>query len=221
MPEVFTRAFANRLDTLCQISVKEAETNDTVLRGRALIAPGNHHAAPQTKRRAILRRHQRWAAGFPPPPLGRRAVSFRRALRGKERRRRDHDRHGRRRRPRHARNERGRRGHHRSGRSHLRGLRHAQRGHQARRRGCDSAAQVSPGPSWRVLADRAQSGHPASDPTGVLTTVSIAGAWIRVLWIRHAFTARRTPARCCGPAREPPPRSETVPAAPAASPFPR
>ena len=44
MPEVFTRAFANRLDSLCQITVKEAETNDTVLRGRALIAPGNHHA---------------------------------------------------------------------------------------------------------------------------------------------------------------------------------
>jgi two-component system, chemotaxis family, protein-glutamate methylesterase/glutaminase len=43
MPEVFTRAFANRLDGICQISVKEAETNDTVLRGRALIAPGNHH----------------------------------------------------------------------------------------------------------------------------------------------------------------------------------
>jgi len=43
MPEVFTRAFANRLDSLCQISVKEAESNDTVLRGRALIAPGNRH----------------------------------------------------------------------------------------------------------------------------------------------------------------------------------
>ena len=43
MPEVFTRAFANRLDGLCSITVKEAETNDTVLRGRALIAPGNHH----------------------------------------------------------------------------------------------------------------------------------------------------------------------------------
>jgi two-component system, chemotaxis family, protein-glutamate methylesterase/glutaminase len=43
MPEVFTRAFANRLDGLCQISVKEAESNDSVLRGRALIAPGNHH----------------------------------------------------------------------------------------------------------------------------------------------------------------------------------
>jgi two-component system chemotaxis response regulator CheB len=43
MPELFTRAFANRLNGLCKISVKEAETNDTVLRGRALIAPGNHH----------------------------------------------------------------------------------------------------------------------------------------------------------------------------------
>jgi two-component system, chemotaxis family, protein-glutamate methylesterase/glutaminase len=43
MPEMFTRAFANRLDSLCRISVKEAERNDTVLRGRALIAPGNHH----------------------------------------------------------------------------------------------------------------------------------------------------------------------------------
>jgi two-component system chemotaxis response regulator CheB len=43
MPELFTRAFAQRLDGLCNITVKEAESNDTVLRGRALIAPGNHH----------------------------------------------------------------------------------------------------------------------------------------------------------------------------------
>jgi len=43
MPELFTRAFAQRLDGLCAITVKEAETNDTVIRGRALIAPGNHH----------------------------------------------------------------------------------------------------------------------------------------------------------------------------------
>lgn len=43
MPEHFTRAFANRLNGICQITVKEAEDNDTVLRGRALIAPGNHH----------------------------------------------------------------------------------------------------------------------------------------------------------------------------------
>jgi two-component system chemotaxis response regulator CheB len=43
MPELFTRAFANRLNSGCNITVKEAESNDTVLRGRALIAPGNHH----------------------------------------------------------------------------------------------------------------------------------------------------------------------------------
>ncbi len=43
MPENFTAAFANRLDGVCQISVKEAADNDTVIRGRALIAPGNKH----------------------------------------------------------------------------------------------------------------------------------------------------------------------------------
>jgi two-component system chemotaxis response regulator CheB len=43
MPELFTRAFAGGLDGLCQITVKEAESNDTILRGRALIAPGNRH----------------------------------------------------------------------------------------------------------------------------------------------------------------------------------
>jgi two-component system chemotaxis response regulator CheB len=43
MPEHFTRAFAHRLDGLCRVSVKEAENDDTVIRGRALIAPGNKH----------------------------------------------------------------------------------------------------------------------------------------------------------------------------------
>jgi len=43
MPEHFTRAFAKRIDSLCRISVKEAENNDTVLTGQALIAPGNYH----------------------------------------------------------------------------------------------------------------------------------------------------------------------------------
>jgi two-component system chemotaxis response regulator CheB len=47
MPELFTRAFATRLDGLCAITVKEAESGDTVLRGRALIAPGNHHVLLQ------------------------------------------------------------------------------------------------------------------------------------------------------------------------------
>ncbi len=43
MPEVFTRSFAQRLNEICKISVKEAENGDTVIRGRALIAPGNKH----------------------------------------------------------------------------------------------------------------------------------------------------------------------------------
>lgn len=43
MPEKFTRSFANRLNEICKISVKEAENGDSVIRGRALIAPGNYH----------------------------------------------------------------------------------------------------------------------------------------------------------------------------------
>jgi two-component system, chemotaxis family, protein-glutamate methylesterase/glutaminase len=43
MPENFTRSFAQRLDTLCRIGVKEAANGDAVLRGQALIAPGNLH----------------------------------------------------------------------------------------------------------------------------------------------------------------------------------
>jgi two-component system, chemotaxis family, protein-glutamate methylesterase/glutaminase len=43
MPENFTAAFARRLDGICRMSIKEAEDNDTLIRGRALIAPGNRH----------------------------------------------------------------------------------------------------------------------------------------------------------------------------------
>jgi two-component system chemotaxis response regulator CheB len=43
MPEKFTAAFARRLDSICPVQVKEAEDGDTVIRGRALIAPGNRH----------------------------------------------------------------------------------------------------------------------------------------------------------------------------------
>lgn len=43
MPEHFTRSFADRLNQLCAIEVKEAANDDTVMPGRALIAPGNYH----------------------------------------------------------------------------------------------------------------------------------------------------------------------------------
>lgn len=43
MPEKFTAAFSERLNRLCQIDVKEAQDNDRVVQGRALIAPGGKH----------------------------------------------------------------------------------------------------------------------------------------------------------------------------------
>jgi two-component system, chemotaxis family, protein-glutamate methylesterase/glutaminase len=43
MPENFTAAFARRLDGLCRITVREARDGDRLLRGQALIAPGNRH----------------------------------------------------------------------------------------------------------------------------------------------------------------------------------
>ncbi len=43
MPEGFTRSFANRLDKLSRISVKEAEGGERVLPGHAYLAPGHSH----------------------------------------------------------------------------------------------------------------------------------------------------------------------------------
>ncbi|UII26817.1 chemotaxis response regulator protein-glutamate methylesterase [Fulvivirga maritima] len=43
MPELFTKSFANRLNSICKITVKEASDNDSILKGHALIAPGNKH----------------------------------------------------------------------------------------------------------------------------------------------------------------------------------
>ncbi|HEX9052952.1 MAG TPA: chemotaxis response regulator protein-glutamate methylesterase [Anaeromyxobacter sp.] len=45
MPEVFTAQFAKRLDQTCRIEVKEAEQDDRLVSGRALVAPGNRHLA--------------------------------------------------------------------------------------------------------------------------------------------------------------------------------
>jgi len=43
MPEKFTAAFADRLNSICQIEVREAKNGDRVYPGRALIAPGGRH----------------------------------------------------------------------------------------------------------------------------------------------------------------------------------
>jgi two-component system chemotaxis response regulator CheB len=49
MPEKFTAMFAERLNSICQIEVREARHGDHVRRGLALVAPGGHHL--------LLRRH--------------------------------------------------------------------------------------------------------------------------------------------------------------------
>ena len=43
MPAGFTRSFAQRLDGLCEIAVKEAEDGEPLRRGRAYVAPGGLH----------------------------------------------------------------------------------------------------------------------------------------------------------------------------------
>lgn len=43
MPEKFTAAFSERLNEVCQISVREARNGDQIVAGHAFIAPGGHH----------------------------------------------------------------------------------------------------------------------------------------------------------------------------------
>jgi two-component system chemotaxis response regulator CheB len=43
MPDGFTELFAKRLDECCPIRVKEAQSGDLLVAGRALICPGNRH----------------------------------------------------------------------------------------------------------------------------------------------------------------------------------
>ncbi|WP_029894650.1 protein-glutamate methylesterase/protein-glutamine glutaminase [Desulfohalovibrio reitneri] len=67
MPEMFTAAFSQRLNTICRITVREAVNNDTILRGQALIAPGNKHmlvkrsgarSYVEVKEGPLVRRHR-------------------------------------------------------------------------------------------------------------------------------------------------------------------
>jgi two-component system chemotaxis response regulator CheB len=62
MPEKFTAAFAKRLNTLCEVEVKEAENGDPVLRGHVLIAPGDHHTL-------LERQGARYMVSVKPGPL--------------------------------------------------------------------------------------------------------------------------------------------------------
>ena len=43
MPQLFTKSFAERLNSICAIEVREARDGDSIIPGLALIAPGNYH----------------------------------------------------------------------------------------------------------------------------------------------------------------------------------
>ena len=61
MPSVFTRAFAERLNSTCAVAVKEAEEGDAILPGRVLIAPGDYHLTVSrfhTEPKALLNRRE-------------------------------------------------------------------------------------------------------------------------------------------------------------------
>jgi two-component system chemotaxis response regulator CheB len=47
MPEGFTRSFADRLNSLCKIAVKEAIDGERIMPGHAYVAPGNYHLLVQ------------------------------------------------------------------------------------------------------------------------------------------------------------------------------
>lgn len=54
MPEGFTAAFARHLDRTTRLDVKEAEHGDALVRGRALIAPGNRHMIVRGNRVEVI-----------------------------------------------------------------------------------------------------------------------------------------------------------------------
>lgn len=54
LPASFSRAFAERLNSICAIEVKEAEENDEIRPGRALVAPGDLHMVMRSLTRVSL-----------------------------------------------------------------------------------------------------------------------------------------------------------------------
>jgi two-component system chemotaxis response regulator CheB len=59
MPKDFTRSFAERLNSLFPVPVKEAENGDLVRNGQVLVAPGDYHLRINSERRIILSQEER------------------------------------------------------------------------------------------------------------------------------------------------------------------
>ncbi|MDD3846002.1 MAG: chemotaxis response regulator protein-glutamate methylesterase [Syntrophorhabdaceae bacterium] len=54
MPKIFTQSFSQRLDTVSQLQVKEAEDGETLKAGVAYIAPGNAHMAVRRRGKSVF-----------------------------------------------------------------------------------------------------------------------------------------------------------------------
>ncbi|SUG88036.1 protein-glutamate methylesterase [Salmonella enterica subsp. enterica] len=130
MPPGFTRSFAERLNKLCQISVKEAEDGERVLPGHAYIAPGDKHMELARSGANYQIKIHGWPAGKPASAFRGCAVSFGGETRGAQRRRRHSYGDGQRWRRWNVSDVPGWRLDHCAKRSKLCGVRHAARGHQ-------------------------------------------------------------------------------------------
>ena len=73
MPPVFTQAFADRLNSLCALAVKEAENGEPILPGHVYIAPGDFHLTVSRFGTGSEGAAQPGPAGFRAPALGGRA----------------------------------------------------------------------------------------------------------------------------------------------------
>ena len=65
MPERFTAAFAERLDGLCEIRVREAKAGDRILPGQALIAPGGKHLVVKDRKSTRLNSSHEFVSRMP------------------------------------------------------------------------------------------------------------------------------------------------------------
>ena len=80
MPEKFTAMYAQRLNGLCAMNVREARDGDRLERGVVLIAPGGKHLQLRKAGGPVLCGGDRRPAGEPPQAVGGRAVPLGRRL---------------------------------------------------------------------------------------------------------------------------------------------
>ena len=74
MPAGFTRSFAQRLDALCAVTVREAVHGERVLPGHVYLAPAATRTCGLPQRRQLRHRTGRQRTRQPPPPVGGRVV---------------------------------------------------------------------------------------------------------------------------------------------------